>query len=89
MKYEGLLLEGRWQFNSINPNSMCVFENIYNHSKVELSYHQVEQVIKNENTIGHIMSRRIKSTDNNIGAFKYGNDIQKNWGRIKYKNRKK
>ena len=84
-KYEGLILEGRWKYKGLTPTNTCLFENIYNGNELTLSHRQLQQVIDGKDTIGHIMNRRIPKNRNGIGVFKYGNDTQKIWDKIKHK----
>ena len=85
MKYEGLILEGRWKAVSMTDTHTYVFENIYNDNTITLTHYQIERVLNGKDTIGHIMTRKAPNHE----MFKYGNNIQKNWKRQKYKYLKK
>lgn len=80
-----LILEGRWKRIGFSKTKTYIFENIYNHKQIQLSSRQVKNVINGKDTIGHIMTRRIKNEDNRIGCFRFGNSVNKSWGRTKYK----
>lgn len=83
-KYKGMVLEGKWAYAGKTSRHNCALENIYNHSRIELSMAQMDRVIEGLDTIGHIMTRRIKiSSTGANGLFKYGNEHQKWWARKK------
>ena len=52
------LLDGRWKYLH-RQKHMLIFENIYNHSLVELSDRQVRMVLDGKDTVSHIQTRRI------------------------------
>ena len=83
--YEGLILEGRWQYQKRTDTNTLLFKNIYNSMEICLSHKQVEMILNGHDTIGHIMTRRAPKSQ----FFKYGNSVQKSWQRVKYKNVKK
>lgn len=67
LKYEDLLLDGRWKFVRWEEGGRAVFENIYNHMEVILSCHQIKNVIEGKTTVAQIMCRRIKADKTNDG----------------------
>lgn len=62
-RYDGLVLEGRWQFVKWNINGGITLENIYNHNTIILTNRQFDAVLNGNDTIGHIISRRIGSNN--------------------------
>ena len=84
-KYKDIILEGRWKWKCYTETKMNTFENIYNGMLVELTHRQVESILNGKDTLGHIITRRLKNSE----SFVYGNSVQKGWKKIKYNHRKK
>lgn len=60
-RYDGLMLENRWKFKKNTKNGTLMFENIFNGNSICISKKQLESVISGKTTVGHIMTRRIKT----------------------------
>ena len=66
---ENTILDGRWKIDH-KEKDIYVFVNIYNGSKVKLSFKQVKRVLSGEESISRIQCRR-------MGKDKRGNSP--NW----------
>ena len=82
-KIQGKILDGRWKFVKIDrKKSSYVFENIYNHSTINLSHKQVNKVLEGSDTFAHIQTRRIKSPRKTNSPYKGCNGVVKSYARI-------
>jgi hypothetical protein len=78
------ILDGRWKVvGKDEKSSRYLFENVYNHQIIKLSYRQINQVINGKDTISKIQSRRIGSY--NEFQTKVRNSVTRCWGKIKWK----
>ena len=71
------ILDGRWKYTH-REKTRYVFENIYNGQVVVLSYRQVHKILLGEDTIAHIICRRIGNDHRKDSPNWWTNNIVRN-----------
>ena len=82
-----LILEAKWRLTKTS-GSLYEFENIYNGSRIALSHKQVSRVLNGEDTISHIIARRLTKERKPNDPFMGMNSVQRHWVKLKGQHRK-
>lgn len=82
-----LILESKWRMVE-SHNASYDFENIYNGYRIVLTHKQVSRVLNGEDTISHIIARRLTNERRPNDPFMGMNSVQKHWVKLKRQHRK-